>query len=324
MVIISLEQIKKILPGLDLITEIQQGFQAYSEGRAIVPPVGEMILERGEVHIKYGFIKHDDYYVIKVASGFYHNPEQGLPSGNGLMLLFSQKTGEPAAILLDEGYLTNIRTAVAGAIAARYMAPARVSKIGIAGAGTQGRLQLRYLKNVVNCKDVLVWGLNQEEVDKYKLEMEKEGFSVETTLDASEILRNCNLVVTATPSKRPVLNVRDLKKGTHITAIGSDTPEKQELDSGILRKADVVIADSIEQCLTRGEIARAISAGDLNKDRVIELGNIISGSAKGRTSDHQITVADLTGVAVQDLSIASAVFRAYDAKTGRLVHRCIP
>ena len=311
MVIISLEQIKKILPGLDLMTEIQQCFQAYSEGRAIVPPVGEMILERGEVHIKYGFIKHDDYYVIKVASGFYHNPEHGLPSGNGLMLLFSQKTGEPAAILLDEGYLTNIRTAVAGAIAARYMAPARVSKIGIAGAGTQGRLQLRYLKNVVNCKDVLVWGLNQEEVDKYKLEMEKEGFSVETTLDASEILRNCNLVVTATPSKRPILNVRDLKEGTHITAIGSDTPEKQELDSGILRKADVVIADSIEQCLTRGEIARAISAGDLNKERVTELGNIVSGSAKGRTSDQQITVADLTGVAVQDISIASAVFRAF-------------
>jgi ornithine cyclodeaminase len=311
MVIISLDQIKQILPGLDLITEIQQGFQAYSEGRAIVPPVGEMILERGEVHIKYGFIKHDDYYVIKVASGFYQNPEQGLPSGNGLMLLFSQKTGEPAAILLDEGYLTNIRTAVAGAIAAKYMAPSRVSRIGIAGAGTQGRLQLRYLKNVVNCKDVLVWGLNQKEVDNYKLEMEKEGFSIETTLYASEILRNCNLVVTATPSRRPILNVRDLKKGTHITAIGSDTPEKQELDSGILRKADVVVADSIEQCMTRGEIARAISAGDLNKDRVIELGNIIAGSAKGRTSDQQITVADLTGVAVQDISIASVVFRAY-------------
>jgi len=313
MVIISLDQIKQILPGLDLITEIQRGFQAYSEGRAIVPPVGEMILERGEVHIKYGFIKNDDYYVIKVASGFYQNPGQGLPSGNGLMLLFSQNTGEMAAILLDEGYLTNIRTAVAGAIAARYMAPARVSKIGIAGAGAQGRLQLRYLKNVVNCKDVLVWGLNREEVDTYKLEMEKEGFSIETTLDASEILRNCNLVVTATPSKRPILNVRDLKKGTHITAIGSDTPEKQELDSLILRNADVVVADSIEQCMTRGEIARAISAGDLNKERVTELGNIISGSAKGRTSDQQITVADLTGVAIQDISIASAVFRAYQS-----------
>ena len=148
-------------------------------------------------------------------------------------------------------------------------------------------------------------------MDNYKLEMENEGFSIETTLDASEILRNCNLVVTATPSKRPILNVRDLKKGTHFIAMGSDTPEKQELDSGILRKADIVVADSIEQCMTRGEIARAISTGDLNKERVIELGNVISGTAKGRTSDQQITVADLTGVAVQDISIASAVFRAY-------------
>jgi ornithine cyclodeaminase len=311
MVIITLDQIRQILPKLDLISEIRQGFQAYSEGRVIVPPVGEIILEKGEVHIKYGFIKHDDYYVIKVASGFYQNPEQGLPSGNGLMLLFSQKTGEPAAILLDEGYLTNIRTAVAGAIVARYMAPARVSKIGIAGAGTQGRLQLRYLKNVVNCKHVLVWGLNQEEVDNYKLEMEKEGFSVETTLDPGELLMQCNLVVTTTPSKKPILNVRDLKKGTHITAMGSDTPEKQELDSQILRKADVVVADSIEQCMTRGEIARAISVGDLNREQVIELGNVISGSAKGRSSDEQVTVADLTGVAVQDINIASAVFRAF-------------
>ncbi len=311
MVIITLDLIKQILPKLDLIEEIERGFQAYSEGRVIVPPVGEMILEKGEVHIKYGFVKNDEYYVIKVASGFYKNPELGLPSGNGLMLLFSQETGEPAAILLDEGYLTNVRTAVAGAIAARYMAPARVRKIGIAGAGAQGRLQLRYLKNVVNCKHVLVWGLNQEELDIYKLEMEKEGFSVETTLDASEILKQCNLVVTTTPSKKPILNVRDLKKGTHITAMGSDTPEKQELDSEILRKADVVVADSIEQCMTRGEIARAISSGDLNKERVTELGNVISGLAKGRSSEEQITVADLTGVAVQDINIASAVFKAY-------------
>ena len=311
MVIITLDQIRQILPKLDLIAEIQRGFQAYSEGRVIVPPVGEMILERGEVHIKYGFVKHDEYYVIKVASGFYQNPEQGLPSGNGLMLLFSQETGEPVAILLDEGYLTNIRTAVAGAIVARHMAPASVHKIGIAGAGTQGRLQLRYLKKVVSCKHVLVWGLNQEELNKYKLEMEKEGFSVETTLDPGELLKQCNLVVTTTPSKKPILNVRDLKKGTHITAMGSDTAEKQELDSQILRKADVVVADSIEQCMTRGEIARAISAGDLNKERVIELGHVISGLAKGRSSDEQITVADLTGVAVQDINIASAVFRAF-------------
>ena len=310
MEIITLDQIKQILPSIDIIPQIEKGFQAYSEGRVIVPPIGEMILDKGEVHIKYGFVKKDGYYVIKVASGFYENPAVGLPSDNGLMLLYSQETGELASILLDEGYLTNIRTAVAGAIVAKYMAPSKVNKIGITGAGTQGRLQLLYLKDVVDCRQVLVWGLNQEEVEVYKSDMEKEGYYIETTLDASEILKQCNLVVTTTPSKTPVLSSKDLRKGTHITAMGSDTPEKQEVDSRILRDADIVVADSIEQCLARGEIFKAIEAGDLKKDKLIELGNVISGAARGRISDQQITIADLTGVAVQDISIASAVYKA--------------
>ncbi len=310
MEIITLDQIKQILPSIDIIPQIEKSFQAYSEGRVIVPPIGEMILDKGEVHIKYGFVKKDEYYVIKVASGFYDNPAVGLPSGNGLMLLYSQETGELASILLDEGYLTNIRTAVAGAIVAKYMAPLKVNKIGIAGAGTQGRLQLLYLKDVVDCRQVLVWGMHQEEVDAYKSDMEKEGYYIETTLDASEILKQCNLVVTTTPSKTPVLSSEDLRKGTHITAIGSDTPDKQEVDSRILRDADIVVADSIKQCMTRGEIYKAIKAGDLKKEKLIELGNVISGAAEGRISDQQTTIADLTGVAVQDINIATAVYKA--------------
>lgn len=310
MEIITLDQIKQILPSIDIIPQIEKGFQAYSEGRVIVPPIGEMILDKGEVHIKYGFVKKDEYYVIKVASGFYGNPTIGLPSGNGLMLLYSQETGELISILLDEGHLTDIRTAVAGSIAAKYLAPSIVNKIGIVGAGTQGRLQLSYLKNVVDCRHVLVWGMNQTEVDAYKSDMEKEGFYIETTLNSAEILRQCNLVVTTTPAKSPVISYTDLRKGTHITAVGSDTAEKQEVDSRILRDADIVVADSIEQCMARGEIYKAIVAADLKKEKVIELGNVISGTAKGRTSYQQTTIADLTGVAVQDISIASAVYRA--------------
>ena len=310
MEIITLDQIKQILPSIDIITQIEKGFQAYSESRVIVPPIGEMILNKGEVHIKYGFVKKDEYYVIKVASGFYGNPTIGLPSGNGLMLLYSQETGELISILLDEGHLTDIRTAVAGSIAAKYLAPSIVNKIGIVGAGTQGRLQLSYLKNVVDCRQVLVWGMNQTEVDAYKSDMEKEGFYIETTLNSAEILRQCNLVVTTTPAKSPVISYTDLRKGTHITAVGSDTAEKQEVDSRILRDADIVVADSIEQCMARGEIYKAIVAADLKKEKVIELGNVISGTAKGRTSYQQTTIADLTGVAVQDISIASAVYRA--------------
>ncbi len=310
MEIITLDQIKKVLPSIDLLPRIEEGFRAYSAGMVTVPPVGEMILDRGEVHIKYGYVKEDEYYVIKVASGFYGNPAMGLPSGNGLMLLFSQETGEPVSILLDEGYLTDVRTAVAGAIAAKYLAPSRVHKIGIAGTGIQGRLQLLYLKGVVDCRKVLVWGRNPEKLNAYKSDMEKEGFEVETTSEVSDILQHCNLIVTTTPSKTPLLSQEYLRKGTHITSVGSDTPEKQELDPQILKDADVIVADSIEQCMARGEIFKAIEAGAIGNHKPIELGHVISGAAAGRVSDDQITVADLTGVAVQDINIATAVYKA--------------
>ena len=310
MEIITLDQIKQVLPSIDIMPQIEHGFQAYSEGRVTVPPVGEMILEKGEVHIKYGFVREEEYYVIKIASGFYGNASLGIPSGNGLMLLFRQETGELVSILLDEGYLTDVRTAVAGAIAAKYLAPSKVHRIGIAGTGTQARLQLSYLKDVVDCRDVLVWGRNLEKLNSYKSDMGKEGFIIETTLDATEILHQCNLVVTTTPAKSPFLFRKDLLPGTHITAVGSDTPDKQELDAPMLGSADVVVADSIEQCLVRGEIFQAIKTGDLKREQLIELGHMISGRSEGRTSDRQTTIADLTGVAVQDIRIAQAVYNA--------------
>ena len=313
--IYTLDQIKSILPELDLVPAIEEGFRRYSAQQAVVPPVGELLLEKGEVHIKYGYLQGGEYYVIKVASGFYGNPQLGLPSSNGMMLLFSQQTGQPEAILLDEGHLTDIRTAVAGAIAAKYLAPDRVSRIGIVGAGIQARLQLRYLGDVTSCRDVLVWGRDESEVDVYRDEMERHGFRVETTLDTAILQETCNLIVTATPAAKPLLHVEHLQQGTHITAVGSDTPHKQELDARILARADLVVADSIAQCLERGEIHQAIKAGLLAPERLVELGQVISGEANGRTDDGQITIADLTGVAVQDIAIATAVASQLSRRT---------
>ncbi|MBC8509548.1 MAG: ornithine cyclodeaminase family protein [Chloroflexi bacterium] len=310
MKIINLEQIYSVLPAIDLIPTIEAGFVAYSDEKAVVPPVGELLLDKGEVHIKYGFLQGDEFYVIKVASGFYDNPKIGLPSSNGLMLLFSQLTGELAGILLDEGYLTNVRTAVAGAIAAKYLTPKSVERIGIVGTGIQGQLQLEYLRSVTSCRNVLAWDLDKQLLTGYQNEMMKHNFQVETTLNAADILRSCNLIVTATPSTEPLLHVDDLQPGTHITAVGSDTPHKQELDSEILARADIVVADSISQCLARGEIHQAIKRGKLMREKVVELGNVISGKTTGRVGEDQISVADLTGVAVQDIQIASAVYRA--------------
>jgi len=310
MKIIPLERIKEILPSLDLIPAIEAGFVAYSQEKAVVPPVGELLLDKGEVHIKYGYLKQDDYYVIKIASGFYDNPKLGLSSSNGLMLLFSQETGELVCILLDEGYLTDIRTAIAGAIATKHLAPKNIERIGIVGTGIQARLQLSYLSQVTECKEVLVWGRGHIQLAKYKTEMEKQDFKIETTLNTTDILKTCNLIVTTTPSTTPLLSASDLQTGTHITALGSDTPDKQELDSAILKKADVVVADSIAQCMVRGEIYKAIHSGHISREKLVELGDIIAGNKAGRTNDNQITVADLTGVAVQDIKITEAVYEA--------------
>ena len=311
MKIVALDQIKAVLPSVNLMGEIEKGFIAYSRGESVVPPVGELVMQNppGDVHIKYGYLKGDDYYVIKIASGFYGNSELGLPSSNGMMLMFSQKTGEPVAALLDEGYLTDVRTAVAGAIAARHLAPSKVSCIGIVGTGIQARLQLKYLKPIVDCWKVMVWGRDASKCDAYRKEAQAIGFEVTATTDADELLRECNLIVTTTPAEAPVLNdASALIPGTHITAIGSDTHTKQELAADILARADIVVADSISQCLERGEIHQAIKAGAIGATKLIELGSVIAGSTAGRTDDQQISVADLTGVAVQDIQIAKAVF----------------
>lgn len=306
----NLDQIKKALENIDVIQAVEQGFVAYSEGKVVVPPVGEMIFEDppGEAHIKYGFIKNDGYYVIKIASGFYENFKINLPTNAGLMLLFSQKSGQLLSILLDEGHLTAVRTAAAGAVVAKYLAPKQVDCIGVFGAGSQGRLQVEYLKPILNCMDVMVWGLNQEELEEYKRYMQPRGYNIHTTLDPDFIASSCNFIVMATPSKIPLLHSDQIKKGIHITAMGSDTSEKQELDEKILQMADIVVTDSFDQCQSRGEIYHALKAGVIEADEVVELGNVILKNDLRRVSDEQISVADLTGVAVQDYQVSKAVY----------------
>ena len=313
MLILGLDEIREALAGIDPLPAIEEGFVAYSEGRTVVPPVGELAMETGEVHIKYGCIKGDPYYVIKVASGFYGNAARGLPSGHGMMLVFSQETGFPVALLLDEAYLTDVRTAVAGAIGAKYLAPAEVDCIGIVGSGVQARLQLEYLKPITACRDVLVYGIDGPGLEEYQDLMAAAGFSVGIAPDAAAIGAACNLIVTTTPATTPILLAEHIRPGTHITAIGSDTPEKRELDSAILAGADVVVADSIPQSRLRGEISQALRAGAIEESKVVELGTIIAGKAPGRTADDQVTVFDSTGVAVQDIQIAKAVIDRVEA-----------
>ena len=314
-VVVPLAEIKKALAAIDPIPLIEEGFAAYSRGEVVVPPVGELVFNDppGDVHIKYGYIKGDDFYVIKIASGFTNNPKLGLPSGDGLMLVFSQKTGVLEAILLDEGYLTNLRTAVAGAVVAKYLAPSRVTAVGVVGAGVQGRMQLDWLRRVRKFDEAVVWGIDEEELAVYRRDMESPGLKIRTTLRAEEVAAAANLIVTCTPATSPVLKAEWIRPGTHITAVGSDTASKQELEAAILARADRVVVDSLSQSELRGEVFKAVSAGAIERDRLVELGRVIADEKLRRASDSEITVADLTGVAVQDIQISKAVWLAVRA-----------
>ena len=307
---ISLETIKAILPGLDVVQLMEKGFVAYSEGRAVVPPVGELIFEDppGETHIKYGYIRGGDHFVIKVASGFYGNPALGLSSGQGVMLLFSQKTGAFEAALLDEGHLTDVRTAAAGAVAAKQLAPSDVRCIGILGGGTQARLQLEMLGPYIACRNIVVWTYDGAEIDPYLEYFADSDFQIEFVDSPEEVAGRSNLIVTTTISKVPLLMADWVRAGTHITAIGSDTAEKIELDPEILARADRVVVDSLPQSESRGEVFRSVDAGVLSRESVVELGAVVAQTVPGRGNDRQITVCDLTGVAVQDLMIAEGVY----------------
>lgn len=310
--IINLKEINSIVNKIDVIAAIKEAFIQYSNGNSIVPPVGELLFENppGDVHIKYGYIKKQEFYVIKIASGFYENTNLGIPSGQGLMLLFKQQTGELEAILLDEGSLTNIRTVAAGALAVQHFAPQKIKAVGIIGTGTIAKLQIQQLHQNNLCKNFWLWGRNKTKTHQLKAELGND-FEIHLAATCAEVAQNANVIITTTPSETPLLQADDIKPGTLLVAIGSDTQHKQELASEILQKADLVIADSIPQSKSRGEVYQAVKAKLITAEKVMELGSTLQDSNLHGTPDEQITVVDLTGVAVQDIMIASAVFFNY-------------
>jgi ornithine cyclodeaminase len=312
--VVTFAEIERALVDLDLIGEMERGFVAYSEGRVIVPPVGELLFDEppGELHIKYGVIRGDEVFVVKMATGFYRNPELGLPPFDGMNVVFSARTGVPETVLLDGGHLTNVRTAAAGAVAAKHLAPPVITAIGICGSGVQARLQAEYLKAVTPCRDLIVWARDAVKAARCAADLARSGFRTRTAESPAALAAEADLIVTATAAHEPYLTAEMVRPGTHITAMGADTPEKTELAPGLLARADIVAADSKPQCLVRGEIHHAVAAGVLDAARIIELGSVIKEPTLGRTGDSQITIADLTGVAFQDIQISKAVCARLD------------
>ncbi|MFW6077049.1 MAG: ectoine utilization protein EutC [Hyphomicrobiales bacterium] len=288
---------------------IEAAFRTLAGGGVVMPPILSMAIpeHNGEVDVKTAYVPGVEGFAIKVSPGFFDNPRLGLPSTSGLMILLSSRTGQVAAVLLDNGYLTDMRTAAAGAVAARHLARADAASACIMGAGVQARMQLRALCLVRPIRQACVWARDAAKAQAMAEEMTaKLGFPVTAEPDAAAAVAGADVIVTTTPSPTPIVMAEWLRPGQHVTAMGSDQHGKNELAPACLGRADVYVPDRLSQTRGLGELRSAIGQGVIAADRPFaELGEIVADSAPGRTSDSDITIADLTGTGVQDTAIAT-------------------
>jgi ornithine cyclodeaminase len=290
---------------------VEQAFRALASGKVVMPPVLSMDLPdvHGEVDVKTAYIPGFAGFAIKVSPGFFNNPKFGLPSLNGLMILFSAQTGLVDALLLDNGYLTDVRTAAAGAVAANHLAPREVTTAGVLGTGVQARLQIIAAHLVRPFKKVLVWGRDAEKAKACAKDIAAAiGVEAVATNDAATLVRDSQLVVTTTPSREPILKAEWLHSGLHITAMGSDQAGKNEIDPTAVVKADLFVCDRITQSEKLGELRTARAAGF--KPMPPELGEDIAGAQPGRRAESDITICDLTGTGAQDTAFATHALAA--------------
>jgi len=313
--IVSEKELKENIQLESAVVEaIEHGFAELSRGNATVPPIMMIPVPelQAEVDIKAAYIKGLPSLAVKVASGFFMNNKRGLPSASGQMLVLNAETGFLQAVLLDNGYLTQVRTGAAGAVAAKYLAPSSCNTVGVIGSGTQARFQMQGLYLMRPFNEIRMWSLDPDDVqDRYVRDMDGLlGVKVIRAASPEEVVKESSVVVTTTPARKPFIQAEWLHPGLHITAMGADTEEKQELFADVFGRADIIACDLKDQVFRLGELRSAKAAGVVtDEDTVTELGEFALGKKQGRVNDNQITVCDLTGVGVQDTVIA---LRAYE------------
>ncbi|MER9423500.1 cyclodeaminase [Mesorhizobium sp. M0317] len=324
MTILTEKELRTIVPlDLDAVACVENAFRALATLPVAMPPILRLDIheQRGEVDVKSAYVPGIEGFAVKISSGFFDNPKLGLPSGGGMMVLLSARTGVVEALLLDNGYLTDVRTAAAGAVAAKHLSRPDSSVAAIFGAGVQAGLQLEALMLVRPIAEARIWARDAVKAETAAGALrEKLGILVRAEPDSAKATIGADIIVTTTPSTEPLIKAGFVVAGQHITAMGSDAEHKNEIAPAILRMADLYVADSAKQTRRLGELHHAIASGVMGADAAVtELGQIIAGERHGRRSPSDITIADLTGTGVQDTAIATlARNRARAANAGTI------
>lgn len=304
------------------LNAIEAVFPMISEGRGSMPPIMRIAVpeRNGEIDVKSAYIPGYPGIAVKISAGFFDNPGLGLPSLGGLMVVLDAETGLPRSALFDNGYLTDLRTGLAGAVAAKHLADPQATIAAVFGAGVQARIQLEALQLVRGLAKAFIWSRRAERASTLAGELtESLGIPVEATDDPFQAAAAAQILVTTTPATTPLVSGEMLHDGLHITAIGSDAETKQELHVDVVERADLFVCDSVAQSRRLGELRAAVASG-FDPSRAVELGRVISGEERGRTNSAAVTVCDLTGTGAQDTAIASlAMQRCHATGAGMVI-----
>jgi len=309
MITLNRRQIESLIDLPKMAKAVEEAYKSASAGKVKLPPVGHIAFPElsADCHIKYGHLEGQDNFVIKVATGFPHNTENGLPTGNGLVLVLSALTGEVCALLHDEMLLTDVRTGLGSAIASKALARDDARNILIVGTGAQARWQIESHKTLMpQLIHFELWGRNAERAGQAVRNVSDICEVLQAT-DLKQAVQKADVIVTATGATHPVIQSGWVKDGTHITAIGADAPGKQELDVELVARAECLVVDLISQCIDHGEVSHAVSSERIDQSRLVEIGQALQNPALGRVNDTQVSIADLTGIAAQDIAISNAL-----------------
>ena len=307
--LLSGTEVCELLTMAETIDVVEKAFEAHGKGKTQMPPKSYLFFSNGDLRVMPAYLSPEDIAGVKIVSSHPNNPKKGLPTVMALIILNDPKTGEPMAIM-DGKYITDMRTGAAGGIAAKYLARKDSRVVGMIGSGAQAKTQLLALAEVITIDKVKVSSRTKSHAIRFTEEMSRTlDLNIVPTDSNEEAVRNSDIVVTTTPSRKPIVMSDWISDGMHINAIGADAPGKRELDADILLRSKIVV-DDWKQASHGGEINVPLSKGIISKEDVHgELGEIVAGKKVGRENDEEVTVFDSTGLAIQDVSTAYLVYR---------------
>ncbi len=312
------KEVESLLDMKRTIKVVEEAFRQHGLKKVQMPSKLYLYFEKhnGDLRTMPAYLEEQDIAGVKIVNVHPDNPQKGLPTVIALVVLNSTETGAPVAVM-DGTYLTNMRTGAAGGVAVKYLARSNAKTLGFVGTGNQASTQLLGINEVIDIEEVKAASVSMKHTLAFKEEMEKRISCEIIPKNNIKDVCDCDILVTTTPSRAPVVMNEWISEGTHINAIGADAPGKEELDPMILKRAKVVV-DDIPQASHSGEVNVPLSRKMLTeKDIFGELGEVITGKKKARTKDSDITVFDSTGLAIQDVVTADLVYRlAQEKKLG--------